>query len=340
MVYGANGYAGELVARLAVARGERPVLAGRNGPAVRRLAEELGCESVVIALDDAAALRSALGEVRSVAHCAGPFAVTAAPMVAACIAVGVHYLDITGEIEVLEAVFARSGEATAAGVVLLPGMGFDVVPTDCAASMLHARLPSATELELAIRAEGGLSRGTVRTSIGGGGGWRRVDGRLVPVPLGEPRRRVPFPSGPRTVSALPLGDLSSAFRSTGIPNVTTYATLPAVARPRLMQRLGVAALGYAPVRAAADAVAKWTPSGPSPRARATTRAEAWGEVRDASGASAAMTVTLPNVYDVTADSVVRGVGRISDVPPGAHTPSQAFGAGYLSTLDGVHTAET
>jgi short subunit dehydrogenase-like uncharacterized protein len=340
MVYGANGYAGELVARLAVARGERPVLAGRNGPAVRRLAQELGCESVVIALDDAAALRSALGEVRSVAHCAGPFAVTAAPMVAACIAVGVHYLDITGEIEVVEAVFARSGEATAAGVVLLPGMGFDVVPTDCVASMLYAQLPSATELELAIRAEGGLSRGTVRTSIGGGGGWRRVDGRLVPVPVGEPRRRVPFPSGPRTVSALPLGDLSSAFRSTGIPNVTTYATLPAVARPRLMQRFGVAALRYAPVRAVADAVARWAPSGPSPQARATTRTEVWGEVRDPTGATATMTVTLPNVYDVTADSVVRAVRRIAEVAPGAHTPSQAFGAGYLSTLDGVHTAET
>lgn len=340
MVYGANGYSGELVARLAVDRGERPVLAGRNEAAVRRLAEELGCPAVVVALDDAPGLRAALAEVDLVAHCAGPFPATSAPMVDACLAAGVHYLDIAGEIDVLEAVFARDDDARAAGVALLPGMGFNVVATDCVAAELRARLPSATELELAIRGEGGLSRGTVRTSLGGGGGWRRVDGGLVPAPVGEPRRRVPFPSGPRTVSALPLGDLSTGYRSTGIPTITTYAVLPPVVRSGLVQRLGVGALRFAPVRALADAVARRAPAGPSAQQRAATRTEVWGQVHNPAGASAVVTVTLPNVYDVTADAVVRAAGRIGDVPAGAHTPSQAFGADFVRTLDGVHTTET
>jgi short subunit dehydrogenase-like uncharacterized protein len=335
MVYGANGYAGELVARLAVARGQRPVLAGRNEAAIRRLAEELGCPAAVVALDDAATLRTALRDVTAVAHCAGPFAATSAPMVDACLAAGVHYLDITGEVAVLEAVFGRSDEAVTAGVVLLPGMGFDVVPTDCVAASLRAQMPEATELELAVRAEGGLSRGTLRTSLGGGGGWRRVAGRLVEPPIGEPRRRVAFPSGSRTVSALPLGDVSSAYRSTGIPTITTYAVLPAIARRPAMQRLGVAALRLGPVRALADTIARRLPSGPSPETRATTRSEVWGEVRDAAGHTVTMTLTLPNPYDVTADSVVRAAGPIGGVPPGAHTPSEAFGADYVFSLDGV-----
>ena len=122
MIYGANGYTGELVARLAVARGERPVLAGRNAAAVGALLEE----------------------VDAVAHCAGPFVWTAKPMVDACLATGTHYVDVTGEPDVFEAVLARDAEAAAAGITLLTGGGFDVVPTDCLAGLLAAELPDAT----------------------------------------------------------------------------------------------------------------------------------------------------------------------------------------------------
>jgi short subunit dehydrogenase-like uncharacterized protein len=144
MIYGANGYTGRLIARLAVQRGERPILAGRDAAAVGALAAELDLPHRAVSLHDAAGLREALSGVAVVAHCAGPFDLTAAPMVEACLATGTHYVDITGEIGVFEAVFARDDDARAAGVVLLPGAGFDVVPTDCLAAMLHAALPTAT----------------------------------------------------------------------------------------------------------------------------------------------------------------------------------------------------
>ncbi|WP_412544062.1 saccharopine dehydrogenase NADP-binding domain-containing protein [Longispora sp. K20-0274] len=332
MIYGANGYTGELIARLAVARGERPLLAGRSAEPVARLARELGLDHVVFDLADAA---RHLGGVAVVAHCAGPFHATAAPMVDACLATSTHYLDITGEVGVFEAVFARHDDAVAAGVALLPGAGFDVVPTDCLAGLLHARLPGATSLELAFVAGGGFSRGTARTALSGGGVmWRRVDGKLVPITGGTLTRTVPLPSGPRTVSAIPWGDLATAYRSTGIPNITTYTALPAAAG------LGPALLRLPWARSVADRLVRSTMSGPSATVRATTRTEVWGEVRDADGGAVSDTLVTPNAYDLTADAVLRAVPRMAGLAAGAHTPATAFGPGFVLELDGVRLGST
>ena len=112
LIYGANGYSGALIACEAQARGLRPILAGRSA-AVQALATELGLEARSFALDQPAAVRAGLEGVALVLHCAGPFSATSAPMVAACLAAGSHYLDITGEIDVFEALAARDGEAKA-----------------------------------------------------------------------------------------------------------------------------------------------------------------------------------------------------------------------------------
>src|SRR3954451_12448817 len=131
IIYGANGYTGELIAREAVRRGHRPILGGRNASTIDALARELGCESRLFGLDDSGGVAAALQNVALVLHCAAPFVLTSAPMVDACLRAGAHYLDITGEISVFEAIVRRDAEAKARGVTLLPGVGFDVVPTDC-----------------------------------------------------------------------------------------------------------------------------------------------------------------------------------------------------------------
>jgi short subunit dehydrogenase-like uncharacterized protein len=338
LIYGANGYTGDLVARLAAARGERPILAGRNGAAVGALAAELGLDHRVADLRDPVALRAMLNGVRVVAHCAGPFAITSAPMVDACLADGVHYLDITGEIEVFDAIFARHADAERAGVVLLPGAGFDVVPTDCLAARLATALPSATHLDLAFLAGGGLSRGTAMTGLAGmaDGGRLRRGGEMVATRAGSPRRRVPMPSGMRDVAAVRWGDLVTAYRSTGIPNITTYTALPMGGRVAGLSTL----LGWGPLRSVAERVVRSRVTGPSAAVRAKTHCEVWGEVRDADGGSASGTLTGPNAYDLTADSMVRATRRLldGDVTPGAHTPSSAFGAAYVDSLDGVRVS--
>src|SRR5687768_9602242 len=224
LLYGANGYTGDLIARLAVANDSQPILAGRSETAVRALAEELGLEARVFALDDPDTVDRGLADVDAVLHCAGPFVWTAPPMVEACLRGRIHYLDITGEIEAFESTAARGEEAREAGVVLLPGVGFDVVPSDCLAAHVAQRLPSATHLVIAIQALGRLSHGTAVTSLEilRRGGVIRRDGELLGVPLGGRTLMIDFGNGPRESVRFPWGDVSTAYYSTGIPNIEVY----------------------------------------------------------------------------------------------------------------------
>jgi short subunit dehydrogenase-like uncharacterized protein len=336
LLYGANGYTGTLIARLAVARGERPVLAGRSGRRVAELAGELGLEHRVFGLDDPAALRRGLDGMSAVAHCAGPFSATARPMAAGCIEAGLDYLDVTGEIEVFEALHGLQDQARAAGSVLLPGAGFDVVPTDCVAAMLAEALPGASRLDLAFLAGGGVSPGTAKTAVEGmrDGGKARINGVIMNVPFGWRTLRADFPSGPRTVTSIPWGDVSTAYYSTGIRDVTTYTAVPAAA-VRANQVLGLhRVLRLEPAMRMAQALAGSRLGGPGAQARQRSRAEVWGRAT-AGERTAHATLTTPNVYDLTADSVLRAITRLDSAAPGVHTPSTAFGPKYVTELDGV-----
>ena len=199
LVYGAYGYTGDLIAREAVRRGLSPILAGRREDSLLPLAEELGLDWRAFTLDDPQALRAGLEGVAAVLHCAGPFVHTSRSMVDACLAGGIHYLDITGEIAVFESILRRQQEAEETGVTLLPGVGFDVVPSDCLAARLAAALPGAAELRMAFYNAGGtMSRGTLKTMIEGlpAAGAVRRDGRIVPVPIAYDVRKIEFSCGP------------------------------------------------------------------------------------------------------------------------------------------------
>lgn len=336
MVYGANGYTGRLIAQLAGQRGERPVLAGRSAEKLEPLAREFGLEHRAVPLDDQERLCEALGDVDAVVHCAGPFSVTSEPMVDACLATGTHYVDITGEIDVFERIFTRDGEAKRAGIVLLPGAGFDVVPTDGVAALLARELPDAVELELAFLAGGGMSPGTMKTTVEGitTGGRARVDGSLVTVPVGHRTRIAEFASRPRRVGSVPWGDLSTAFRSTGIPTITTYTVVPEFAAKA--QSLLAPLFRSAATQEFAKRLAGFIP-GPSEHTRTSSRSEVWGQVRNAAGRELSMTLTGPNPYLLTADSALRAVAKLiaGAAQPGAHTPSTAFGPDFVTELDGV-----
>jgi short subunit dehydrogenase-like uncharacterized protein len=162
MIYGANGYTGELIAREASKRGMKPILAGRSQNKVEPLAKELNLIFRTFSLADKKSLEYTLKEVDFVLHCAGPFSLTSQPMVEACLRLGKHYLDITGEIAVFEAMAKRDAAAKKAGIMVLPGVGFDVVPSDCLALHLKNRLPSATALTLAFYGLGKISHGTLQ----------------------------------------------------------------------------------------------------------------------------------------------------------------------------------
>ncbi|HVS30376.1 MAG TPA: saccharopine dehydrogenase NADP-binding domain-containing protein [Thermoanaerobaculia bacterium] len=335
MIYGANGYTGELIAREAARLGLAPVLAGRNAERIRALAAELRLESRVF---DVGAPQ--LSGISLVLHCAGPFSRTSRPMVDACVAQGAHYLDITGEIPVFEAIMAHHDEAKSRGVTLLPGVGFDVVPTDCLAAMLAQKMPAATELWLAFYARGStLSRGTLRTmldGIGQGGAVRR-DGRIIRVPPAYDAREIPFSCGARMAMTIPWGDVSTAFHTTGIPDVRVYAAahpkriarlrryakfLPLLARPPLRPLLGF----FADRK-----------QGPTQAMRKSARTFLWGRVEDSEGNELTMTMSTPEPYALTVSSALAAVERVlrEPVQGGSFTPAKRFGARFVLGLPGV-----
>lgn len=340
MIYGANGFTGALMAREAQRRGLRPVLAGRNEAEIRRLAETLGLQWKAFALDDEAAVAAAIAGLKLVLHCAGPFSVTGAPMMRACLAAGAHYLDITGEISVFEFAHSLAGAARRADVVLLPGAGFDVVPSDCLAASLVQAMPAATRLQLAFEATGGPSPGTAKTSVEGlaRGGCVRRDGKLTEVPLAWKQRKIPFARGERTAMTIPWGDIFTAFVSTGVPDIEVYMAVPPATVARLRRlRWARPLLALAPVQSFLKKRIGSKVSGPSDEVRANSYCELWGEATSADGRTASATMTTPNGYDLTVSAALGIVGYLlaNAVEGGYYTPSLLMGAGYAASLPGV-----
>jgi short subunit dehydrogenase-like uncharacterized protein len=344
LIYGANGYSGGLIARLARERGLRPILGGRNHAEVAALADELGFEHRVFGLDEPGALDAGLGGVAVVLHCAGPFSGTSRPMVEACLRTKAHYLDITGEVPVFEAVAARDAQAKAAGVMLLPGAGFDVVPSDCLAAHLKARLPSATRLRLGFQGGGRVSRGTATTMLENlhRGGVVRRGGVLTPVPAAWKTRVIDFGDGPTKAITIPWGDVSTAFHSTGIPDIEVYMAAPL--RLRVLSRL---AQWLGPLTAS-DVVQRFAklrirsgPRGPSDAQRARGRSFLWGEVEDSTGARRVSRLETPEGYTFTALTALRIVERVlaGAAPPGFQTPSRAYGKDLILEIEGTRRTD-
>jgi short subunit dehydrogenase-like uncharacterized protein len=338
LLYGANGYTGELIAREAVARGMRPTLAGRSRQKVEQLAAELGCQSAVFSLDDHTSLVRALDGMTAVLHCAGPFSATARPMMQGCLATHVHYLDITGEIEVFELAHSVEEKAHRAKVVLCPGVGFDVVPTDSVAAKLKQALPDATHLALGFEGNSGMSKGTAKTAIESGAtSCVRRDGKIVAVELGSQTRKIDFGAGERLAVGIPWGDVSTAYFTTGIPNIEVFTAVSqkGLDGMRRMNMLGPL-LRQRWMQAVAKRIVEARLRPPDRTQRDNNPSFVWGEVRNAAGASKTARLRTANGYSLTVASSLGILSTLLAQPrmSGYATPSELVGADFVSTLPG------
>lgn len=344
MIYGANGYTGTLLAEEAVRRGHKPLLAGRSAEKLKPLAERLGLDWLAVSLDDTVALQEAVRGVDAVMHAAGPYIHTAAPMLDACLAGVTNYLDVTGEIAVFEDVFRRDQAAWDRGIALIPGVGFDVVPSDCLVNCVAAQVADPVELTLAVQARSSASRGTIKTALEGQvtGGKIRREGKLRPYPLGRGARSIRFQNGEYRAIPIPWGDLVTAYRSTGIPNITTYMTFPATlirVMPFVAPLLQVLKIG--PVKRLALWWVERNIGGPDLTTRANGRTYMWAEVRSKDGQTAQGWLEGPEGYTLTALAGVLAVERVlADRPKGAFTPVQAFGPEFVLDVPGVTISYT
>jgi short subunit dehydrogenase-like uncharacterized protein len=344
MIYGANGYTGELIAREAKARGLQPILAGRNRDKVEALARELDLRSRVFDLDDTEAIARNLRDSALVLHCAGPFSATSAPMLEACLMAKAHYLDISGEISVFEHAQALHGRAQQQGIVICPGVGFDVIPTDCVAAALKAALPDATRLALGFDSRSGFSPGTAKTSVEGlaQGGRVRRDGKIVKVPLAFKTRKIDFGDGEKLAMSIPWGDVSTAFYTTGIPNIEVYipGSPGLVANARRANYIRWL-LGLKPVQNLLKKRIGSSVKGPDAGTRERMPTYVWGEAINAKGVTRTARIKTANGYSLTVTGSLAVVDYLLNNNPrgGSYTPAKLVGDDLVTRLPGSGTME-
>lgn len=338
LIYGANGYTGELITRYAAERNLKPILAGRNAAKIEEMARKFEMDFRVFDLNDAEKLDAALTEVEFVLHCAGPFSLTSEKMVAACLRTKRHYLDITGEIAVFEAMAARERLAQDAGIMIMPGVGFDVVPSDCLAKHLKDRLPSASRLTLAFYGLGRISHGTQATmtmNVGRGGAVRK-NGEIVSVPSAYKTREINFGEVVKTGVTIPWGDVATAFYSTGIPNIEVYTIVPEAQLTLLkLSRYVGWLLATSPVQSLLQS--QIPAGGPTDEERASGKTFLWGEASDEQGNTASARQFGMEGYTMTALTALKIAEKIlaGNYCAGFQTPAKCYGAGLILEIGGV-----
>lgn len=342
LIYGCYGYTGQLIVELAVSQQLNIVLAGRDEQKVKALASKYNLSYEVFSADNAQELDSVLAKYKVLLNCAGPFIFTATQLMNACIKHRVHYLDITGEYQVFELAASLGEKAKQSGIILLPGVGFDVVPSDCLANYLKSKLPTANKLEMVLYSKGGrLSHGTAIT-IAENLGLKtliRKDGKLTPVQNGALNRSIEIDGKSRMCTAISWGDISTAFHSTAIPNITIYNCLPesVIKSMRFTNYIGWL-LQNKWVKNYAIKKIKAKPAGPSEHERKTAKSFIWGEATDAQGKTVRAVLEMPEGYSLTASTATKICELVSELDfhqSGFKTPASAFGEDFITTFLGV-----
>ncbi len=341
LLYGATGYVGKLIAQLAKRDSLDIILAGRNQELVAAEANKLDLEFRVFSLDSSAAVEIALADVSVVLNCAGPFCFSAKPLVDACLKVGVHYTDIAGEVPEFQALVERDAEAKAAGIMLLPGIGFGIVPTDCLAVYLKSQLPTANKLTLIYETEGGVSQGTAYTVLPNLhlSGVVRKEGQLISTQPAAKSLRIDLGDGLVTAVTNPWrADLVAAYYSTKIENIEVYTVFPAPL-PLLMKisrylrwifdsplfQIGIKSL------------LKTLPPGPTEAERAEGKTRVLGIVEDETGKQIKARLEGPEAYDLTALTAIATIKHIlqGQIKPGFQTPASVYGANFILEISEV-----
>ncbi len=340
-IYGAYGYTGRLITEYAVKQGLKPIIGGRDAAKIEDLAKTYELDFVVLNSNEPTKWNDILSKVSLVLNCAGPFALTVKNIVPKCIEFGVHYLDITGEIEVFEYIESLNQQALDNNTVLMPGVGFDVVPTDCLSAQLHHKLPTATHLELAFQGTSGVSRGTALSMARRyhTGGTIRENGEMKSVPLAYEDKVIQFGEKERLCVTIPWGDIFTAYHSTKIENIKVYTgvsekTLKSLRTYRKFKGLAKTKLAQWGFKK----IIKKKIDGPSAIKRATCITHLWGKVTDTTNNTSVMAeLTTPESYHLTALTAIDSTIRVlkGKCKPGYQTPVTAFGKDYILSFDKV-----
>lgn len=335
VIYGSYGYTGNLIAELASESGVNVLLSGRDDQQLTEQSAKLGLPYRRASLDSDKELDHLLSNADVVIHCAGPFVRTWKQMAEACVRNNCHYLDITGEIQVFESLKKMGDRFNDAGLMAMPGTGFDVVPTDCLAAYLSESMPDANILELAFMGlGGGVSRGTAKTMIEnlGEGGLIRRDGELKKVPAAYKTKKINFGEKDSSAVTIPWGDISTAYTSTGIPNIMVYMSAPT----NMIRSMKISnyirfllKLGF--VKKRLQKKIDQRPPGPNDLQREKGKSYIWGRVENEAGDHLEAVIQTCEGYRLTAEMAWNIAKKVKSgqVEAGYQTPSKMYGADLI-----------
>ena len=340
MLYGANGYTSRLIIKELVGQNIKPILAGRNQEKINSLADKHGFDSSIFSLDNPDNIDDNLKRIDVIINAAGPYSLTAKSLIDSCIRTKTHYIDITGEIDVFVYAESKHEEATDAGIIICPGVGFDVIPTDCLAAYLKEKCPDATHLTMAWLTKGSRpSKGTAKTAVEGLalGGKIREDGVIKKVPLAHKEREIDFGAGPINTMTIPWGDIFTAYHSTGIPNIEFYFARSHQSVKKLRRQrkfLGITKFGWVKklIKNRIDKV--WNPTSAEERAKA--QSFFWGEVKNKKGKTVVGRFNSADGYNVTAWGTVEVAEYLlgDHTHKGYYTPSILMGKELIEKMPG------
>ena len=339
LIYGATGFSGRMIAERAARMGIDAILAGRDAARVQSVAAGLGLPWRVFGLDDPVLLDAALAEASVVLHAAGPFTVTAGPMIAACLRTRTHYLDIAGELTVFLEAQRLDDAARRCGVMLMPGAAYAIAASDCLAAHVATRAPDAKYLRLALSKPELASRGSVRTMfdlVRGGVSIRRA-GALASAPVGRLERTFDFGAGPCQATAVSWADVITAHHTTRIPNIEVYAAAGPLSRGLYQAHAWMASqFGPADERLVRPFVAAW-PEGPSEAQRASRRQIILAETEDPWRRCTRARLTTLDGYSFTPLAALALAGRAlnSEAEPGFQTPAGLYGPDFILGFEGT-----
>lgn len=342
MIYGATGYTGTLIAKEAVRRGHRPLLAGRNAEKLRMLAEQLGLEWCAFSLEDKSTLREATESIDLMLNTAGPFTETCEPIMDGCLAGHTHYMDISNEIFVLQAAQARHHLAEKMGVSLIPSVGFGTTASNCLARHVWAKITDPVSLELVIspyvaQRSAGAIKSTLKTIACGA--YVRKNGILTAIPFGSGAKHMLITNRAHNVLPVATGDLEAAYMSTGVANICVY--MPHSLNPALacfvlpiIQKL----LSWDVLRQLAEQqIGRRQASHAINPVDTKQHSWVWARATDPHGNIAEARLEAGEGYNFTASASIHAVEWVlCHHSVGAQAPAAVFGEDFVLRLEGVN----
>ena len=318
IIYGATGYTGGLVASYATDLGLNFTIAGRSQNKVKDFASILDVPFLVFNVDDCHVVDSALKGTKVLLNCSGPFLHTAKHLIDACIRNGVHYLDISAELDSYLLANTRDEEAKKAGVMLMPGAGGSVAMFGSLAGRVIQPGQQIKSIDIAIAVAGPMSRGSAisASETATGGTLERFEGELVNLKSSD---LVPFDfdneKGPVDSFPVTLPDLVTLWKSTGVPNIRIFAH----------------ASGGFPMGDMA-----LLPDGPTTEEREGNPYQVSIVVTEEDGSVQRAVLHTVNGYTFTSRASVEAARRVvgGEIRAGFQTPASVFGAGFAETIDG------